>query len=542
MLTFSMVFSVPALADNSSGSCGDNLTWMLDNSGVLTISGTGEMETYGRNLHTEYIYPPWHSVRDAIRSVVIHEGVTSIGRCAFNASPSLKEISIPSSVSVIGPSAFMDCSSLESASIPEGVTRIEQSAFVNCSSLSFVSIPSTVNYIGNFAFENCNRLQTICFVHPHSKGLEIHDSAFNASSQVNTVIKVRDTNSIPYDIESYKWKKANRSVTYETLESFSHPNQDGVASGSCGLDAVWVLGKDGVLVVSGTGSIDDSPWMNIRDSITAVVIENGITSIGSGAFKWLSNVNSIAIAGSVKTIGSEAFTECKMLRELTLSEGIESIGKKAFESSGSLTALVLPSSITSIEEQAFEKCRIQTIQFNHNAEEPLSIGNRVFYREHYGSDDIASRTVLVQDPNNINPAITGLDWGRCGINPKYAAIASTVAEDAPVPAIPAVQENMADGNPVIQAEKPEAEGSQSLSIHSAEESPAAKPGAKKTSPLLIVVLVVLAVMILGGALFFRQYRIVLPLSFPLVIKKRKKHKRKRVQSVRQQKRRGCRFS
>ena len=56
----------------TSGTCGKNVTWTLDDNGILTISGTGEMEN-----------APWKSNCDSIKNVIIEKGVTSIGRCAF---------------------------------------------------------------------------------------------------------------------------------------------------------------------------------------------------------------------------------------------------------------------------------------------------------------------------------------------------------------------------------------------------------------------------------------------------------------------------
>ena len=70
-----------------SGTCGENLTWDLTN-GVLTISGTGEMENY----HIYYdVAPesPWYNYRNSINTVIINNGCTSIGNFAFRNCTSL---------------------------------------------------------------------------------------------------------------------------------------------------------------------------------------------------------------------------------------------------------------------------------------------------------------------------------------------------------------------------------------------------------------------------------------------------------------------
>ena len=63
------------IASGTCGADGDNLTWVLDDTGTLTISGTGEMKTF---------YNPWNSYSQQITTVVIDAGVTSIGSSAFS--------------------------------------------------------------------------------------------------------------------------------------------------------------------------------------------------------------------------------------------------------------------------------------------------------------------------------------------------------------------------------------------------------------------------------------------------------------------------
>ncbi|MDO4815771.1 MAG: leucine-rich repeat domain-containing protein, partial [Bacillota bacterium] len=90
-----------------SGKCGNNLTWTLDTKDTLTISGTGEMYDYG-----EFASSPWNGSRSNILSVIIKDGVTTIGSYAFEGCDSLTSITIPDGVTTIGDSAFEYCSSL----------------------------------------------------------------------------------------------------------------------------------------------------------------------------------------------------------------------------------------------------------------------------------------------------------------------------------------------------------------------------------------------------------------------------------------------
>lgn len=93
-----------------------------------------------------------------VKNLVIPEGVTSIGRLAFEYCEQFTSISIPNCVTSIGEMAFYNCSGLTSVNIPNSVTSIGTSAFQNCSSLATVSLGDRLSYIGHFAFASCGEL------------------------------------------------------------------------------------------------------------------------------------------------------------------------------------------------------------------------------------------------------------------------------------------------------------------------------------------------------------------------------------------------
>lgn len=140
------------------GTCGDNLTWVLSNSNVLTISGTGDMYDYDSSTM------PWYDYNADITSVVIEDGVTSIGQYAFYGCK-MTSISIPEGCIFSAVKAnrtdgtenykghqLMNCTKLTSLVIPEGVTHIPMNLCGDCSALESVIIPSTVTHISEQAF------------------------------------------------------------------------------------------------------------------------------------------------------------------------------------------------------------------------------------------------------------------------------------------------------------------------------------------------------------------------------------------------------
>ena len=140
----------------ASGTCGDNLTWKLDDGGTLTISGKGAMTGW-----VDSDFAPWKTYSNTINKVVIQPGVTSIGGHAFSKCKNLTSITIPEGVTSIGISAFLDCFNLTSITIPKGVTSIELSTFQGCSSLTSITIPEGVTSIGSSAFWDCFNLTSI---------------------------------------------------------------------------------------------------------------------------------------------------------------------------------------------------------------------------------------------------------------------------------------------------------------------------------------------------------------------------------------------
>ena len=191
---------------------------------------------------------------------------------------------------------------------------------------------------------------------------------------------------------------------YECVTSVPHSwNADNVCSvcgadwyveGSCGGTTTWKLDLNGTLTISGTGGMDnyetssDINWYNYISSITAVVIEDGVTSIGDYAFCDCTSLTSVTIADSVTSIGKYAFGDCDALTSITIPASVTSIGSYAFQYAG-LTSVTIAGNATNIDDCAFICCSDLTgITFQGDA--PV-VGDRVFYgvtaNAHYPADN-----------------------------------------------------------------------------------------------------------------------------------------------------------
>ncbi len=162
-----------------SGKCGYNLTWVLDEStGVLTISGTGDMFDYS-------IYGgPWNEHKSNIKEVVINDGVTSIGQKAFIYHSNITNVTLPDSLEVIDESAFYYCSSLSDITIPDSVKSIGSGAFFACESLTGIRIPNGIKTINQGLFVSCINLVEVVLLESVT---HIDDRAFQYCGNLTDV-------------------------------------------------------------------------------------------------------------------------------------------------------------------------------------------------------------------------------------------------------------------------------------------------------------------------------------------------------------------
>ena len=158
----SVTYRKPAAATVASGKCGDSAAWKLDAEGTLTISGAGRMYDYEWPADRGGTTPPWlaNKYRNSIRALHVEQGITYIGRCAFDSCGNLSDVTLPTSLRIIGQCAFNDCTALRSIQLPEGLTTIMEDAF-NAAGLVSITFPSTLGELRDGAFMNCEKLQSL---------------------------------------------------------------------------------------------------------------------------------------------------------------------------------------------------------------------------------------------------------------------------------------------------------------------------------------------------------------------------------------------
>ena len=141
----------------ASGPCGDSATWRLTASGCLMIEGTGALWAGSQtkvNGRTVIVNTFGDRYREAVRSVLIGEGIESLGDMAFLRCGALETVYLPSTLNDMGESAFRECGKLRAIRLPAGLKTVRPRLFEGCESLSEIAVPEGVTSIDRWAF--CN--------------------------------------------------------------------------------------------------------------------------------------------------------------------------------------------------------------------------------------------------------------------------------------------------------------------------------------------------------------------------------------------------
>ena len=359
-----------------------------------------------------------------LTDITIPESVTSFGNYAFFHCSGLTDSPISESVTSIGNYAFCGCSGLTSVTIPAGLTNIGFGAFSSCSgltdagpigsgcsiefgwgdtiprsafsssSLTDVIIPEGVTEIDSFAFSKCSSLTSVTI--PESMSF-IYYNAFEESSSVTDVYY--DGCKAEADRLGLKNKFSNSDVTFHYAKNS--------ISGEFG-DLSWTLNNDGLLTISGSGEMESLEnlsvaWLNYRNSINRIVIEDNVRSIGAAAFCNCGNLTAVSIPEGVTTIGSNAFESCSNLMDVAIPESVTLIGFSAFSYCSRLTDITIPESVTSIETLVFHDCRgLTTVTI---PESVTTIGSYAFDNctgltdVYYGGTGAQWKTITIENYN-----------------------------------------------------------------------------------------------------------------------------------------------
>ena len=384
-----IVETIDEVADTEN-SCGEDAVWAVKD-GVLTISGTGSMADYSSEKEQ-----PWNDERSAITSVVVSDGIISVGDFAFYGMENLESVTLPDSVTVMGKYVFKNCVKLKNITLPAGLTAIGESAFNGNSSLEQITIPDGVQKLPGYIFKNCSLLKSVELPEKMSR---IGESAFFGCSSLEKI-------TIPegvYTIWSYTFKgctslkdvslpstliKLDEAAFYgcKSLASIEIPSNVAIIGVYCFKNcsslvqiklpeklteireaAFYATAIPSIEIPEGVTSIGPYAFKNCT-ALKDIVLPDTLTSVGESSFYGCVALNSITLPKNVTSIEGYAFKNCTGLKEIGLPDSLKSIGDSAFYGCTSLKKIDIPKNVSAVGDYAFARCsNLHEVTFNGNA-------------------------------------------------------------------------------------------------------------------------------------------------------------------------------
>lgn len=413
----------------AEGIVADGLKYMLnDDAKTLNVSVADKTAAFEAVIATskEYngkIFPVTSVAKEGfnnskITSVVIPEGITTIGDAAFRDVRSFTSVVIPASVSQIGSNAFEACENLTSITFAQGskLKEIKNHVFKKCTKVTEFVIPEGVTSLGEWSLENMSSMTSLTL--PSTMATLNSGSLARCSSLVkltiNATVPPKVTNANVFD--GVQYGKCNLYVPESALSVYKAadyykefanmsdaivigilrymPNEDGKTaevsvSDKNAKEEVEILSEvtikgnkyavtsiaeggfqqshvTGVVIPSSITKFGNKAFVNAYD-LTSIVIPASVTDLGEEAFRYDNKLTSIEFeAGShITVIKNYTFDNCKNIKELVIPEGVKTIDKWAFQNMSALTSLVLPSTLTYVGNWSFQSSNAcTTLQVN----------------------------------------------------------------------------------------------------------------------------------------------------------------------------------
>lgn len=338
------------------GDCGKNAKWKLEN-GTLYIYGSGAMDNYSLESR-----PEWNVYRADIKSVVIENGITSIGDMSFYECYEMEKVDIADSVSDIGEWAFSYCRSLESVAIPEKVTVLRLAVFAQCNKLTNISYKN-VTRIEIFAFEGIGAQKVTI----GKKVKELNPRAFVLSSIKE--YRVEDGNPIYSSKDGVIYMNNGKTLAlfpvYCNTKSYSIPR--GVEK--IGDSAFYDSDNIQELIIPDTVKSIGEYSFDCMNSLKTVSLPDSVITVGEGAFYSCSGLESVKIGNGLKKISDAMFKDCSRLKSIDLGLGVEELGIEAFSLCTSLKNVTLSNNVRKIDFKCFWECsNLSEVNLNENLE------------------------------------------------------------------------------------------------------------------------------------------------------------------------------
>lgn len=300
------------------------------------------------------IYTAAFSGYDSLRSVRFEHKIGLDTQNMFRGSVNLQFVDLTSTwMSTVQPNAFNGCTSLECAALPAGISVIENSAFENCEALTEAELLLGVTEVGSYAFSGCKAIEDVSL--PESI-TDIGEGAFNGCSSLTELY-------IPDSTQNISQSGVSIIKGCTGLTELSIGGVETVQMGTFFIDhqvdnLKQITVRKTVDRIGNYGFSNNSYVEKTMQSETAelyIEIEEGVESIGEGAFYYMTAITGVKLPQSLVTIGRNAFKLCNRMKTIDIG-GTVYIGPNAFQSCTELETWIPSGKLRVIDDGAFQDC------------------------------------------------------------------------------------------------------------------------------------------------------------------------------------------
>lgn len=453
-------------AGETSGECGENLTWRYDSdTKTLYIDGYGEM--------TEYLqgYAPWTQYRDDTERIVLPDGITFISACAFQNFTAVTEITVPNTVTSMGSNVFSSCSSLKTVNLSNNLETVSAYAFSGCVSVESIVIPDSVKVLETSAFTRCSSLKYVDI----GAGVEEIGSSFSRCAALESIV-------IPDNVKSIG--------PFAFMECAS---------------LKYVEMGDGVEIIR-TQAFAYCP------SLEVLKLGNGVKTVEYEAFRTCESLKVVYIPVSVEVFELDSLAQCKSLTDVYIASPavlriwrngndgyIPSVQRVYVTPEAAEQVSCLRTDIEGIESEYSEGYYLvypidiwNTVAVEHNYDENYAYDHDSHWLQCNGCGKKEGETFHIMETEVLKEAEIGVagllrEYCHCGYSHEVGTPPLMEPEEESEAPLPPATEESADFEHVIISPQPMPEQGDSSS-------------AAQASPVLMLIIIGAVVGVLGTVL------------------------------------------
>ena len=283
-----------------------------------------------------------------LTDVSIPNTITTVGNSAFNGCTGLTSIGIPTSVKTVGSGAFQGCTGLASAIFEDGsqLTQLSDNLFSGCTTLTSFNIPATITSIGSSCFYQCAQLGSI--VIPAS----VTTLGTNAFKECSALASVTFADGIQLEVIPEGCFRACSSLTGIDIPASVKKINGADSNGAFQLSGIQYVNFAENCIVDYLGTSAFRGCGNL----TEFVMPNSVKEVGHMVLQANANLASVTLSNQLKVMNNNIVCNCPKLTHIDIPASVTTINNWAFYLCTGLTEIVVPHNVHTLNDYLFKEC------------------------------------------------------------------------------------------------------------------------------------------------------------------------------------------